>query len=1031
MRSRYLYAESEPSFHFNSYIFLHQVIRWALRYALWDLDETAHEPSKQAPPSSAQTAATRRQSTGKDTKAQETKEVTPRQSLASRFAEARQVGDDRESDEEEDEAPADQFWDRESQNVPLGELLARENRKSPAAKSNKTPSSLSSSKKRPSEGNKSSVGSAPQAQKKKPPSAQDWWNAAKKKGWQYAAGSGLAAWVYLRPGYTKKTAELGVSMFNSLEDAMAWEKANASSTANSTSSSSFSLAANFTSSPSSCTNPTAEDADALAHRALLVGREDLAAQLTALSSSIGSLDGADTSTATWASAVSAVAAAEREQKSLMDAFAPRTSRTKTTPNEAKGDLKAEAKDQKEVGRDKRERNVSSHASNSSKSTVPVGKSAQQSKAAGKKVASAEKNTPARDNHRGNERDSGGTGSKRNHAAVRKTKPGKVANSAASPMNLQPTKLADQKEDDIEFDGEHDNDDNVNDDYHDNRDGNNDDNEPEPEWVLEPGEVSDLFPDVGADLLMRPGPSSGQSALKNGKPSGAPLTGRVIGWQPCKSYMSRRDDLGRDECAEAGEGRWLVRFDACDWGDGRGVVEKKQLFEGNHAVGTMAAHFETAQPLTSKRTAQSFMKSTSAGISGSSSSSSGDSSTVKAAHSSSSSTTAAASSATSTSSLLPPRAKASRLKPRVSSSPVLAPGNYAPEQQDDAGMSDDDEGFRQTGEEETQETQRQLLESTQATQAEMPRHLLDNSTQATQAQSPLGHRAQKSSTMSSPLPSSPLRPSVQLPMSPPQGMASSSKSIHGEVSHQPPSVEKGGGSGGDGSAPIEQVVNALFASTPAPHGISDAPANKSGGETAVADPSLLASTITDAPSEAPLATATADVPCPRVSPRKRQVVDHRDPVAVEVSPNPGQMKEGNCEKKLKVSPSTSAPNDLEASEQVPVITPIIKSPLSSEVAFAPKWNDSMLDGDFASVLWPALRRMGWFQASELYGRPQANVAAAAKHAQALKVVGTSPGGEASTLVLETRNAARRDGFFATEIEVNVFGLEHAILTSFDT
>lgn len=377
--------------------------------------------------------------------------------------------------------------------------------------------------------------------------------------------------------------------------------------------------------------------------------------------------------------------------------------------------------------------------------------------------------------------------------------------------------------------------------------------------------------------------------------------------------------------------------------------------------------------------------------------------------------------------MPPRAKAGRLKPRVSSSPAIVSGNNAPEQLGRAGMpdndrcfdhGDDDEDMNPAGEEETQETQRQMLEATQATQAEMPRHLLDNSTQATQAQSPLGHRAKKNSLVSSPLPSSPQRTSVQLPMSPPREMASSSSSSksngHVEASHMSSHAEKGGS---DGSAPIEQVVNALFASPGASNGVSKAAAVKQDNVTATAE-----LTTSDTPMNAPVGIAAPDVSSPRVSPRKRQG-DNRGATAVEASPNPGLMKEGKSGKKLKVSPSSCAPAGQEPSTQVPVITPVVKSPMSSEVAFAPKWTDSMLDGDFASVLWPALRRMGWFQADELYGRPQANVASAATHSQALKSIGATPGGEVTTLVLEARNAARRDGFFATENEVKFVQIGH--------
>jgi len=973
--------------------------------------------------------------------------VTPRQSLASQFAEVNQVDHDRDSDdheEGEDEAPQDHFWDRESQNVPLGELIAREKHRSPGpGSSNKVSSSSSSSKKSPSAvGNQSSLGSsASQAPKKKSMPAQDWWNAAKQKGWQYAAGSGLAAWVYLRPGYTKKTAEFGVSMFNSLEEAMTWEKANASGAASAPMSSSSSTSAiNYTSSPS-CTNPTMDDAAALANRALLVGCEDLAAQLTALSSSIGKDIGSTTTSTTWASALSAVAAAEHEQKSLMDAFAPRTSRTKTMPKEAESDPKAGVATPKDAKGDKRD---SLNMNASSKPAALVGKSAQTSKTTGKKVSPGSKSTPGREQSRQNERDSSGSiGSKRTHADIRKAKPGKVAKNAASPMNLQPTKLADRKEDDNESDSEHGND-NDNDDYYDNgevgegkKEGDeNDDDDDEPDWVLEPGEVPDLFPDVGADLLMRPGPSSSQSALKHGKPSGAPLTGRVIGWQPSKT--SHRGENGRDECASAGEGTWLVRFDACDWGDGKGLVEKKQLFEGNDAVGTMAMHFETAQPLSSKRTARSFIKNTSIGSAGPSSSASRSASrsgsTIvdhgdKRSEPKPESTLAGGQQTTTSSSLssssMPPRAKAGRLKPRVSSSPAIVPGNNAQEQQGRVGMpdndrcfdhDDDDEDMNPAGEEETQETQRQMLEATQATQAEMPRHLLDISTQATQAQSPLGHRAQKNSLVSSPLPSSPQRTSVQLPMSPPREMASSSSKSNGhvEASHQSSNGEKGGGS--DGSAPIEQVVNALFASPAASHGVSKAPTNKREDGAAVTNPSLKSTSFSNAPAEVPVAAAAPEAPSPRVSPRKRQVDQH--PTAVEASPNPMLMKEDKSGKKLKVSPSSSAPAGQEPNKQVPVITPVVKSPMSSDVAFAPKWTDSMLDGDFASVLWPALRRMGWFQADELYGRPQANVASAAAHSKALKLIGATPGNETTTLVLEARNAAGRDGFFATEVEVKI-------------
>jgi hypothetical protein len=75
---------------------------------------------------------------------------------------------------------------------------------------------------------------------------------------------------------------------------------------------------------------------------------------------------------------------------------------------------------------------------------------------------------------------------------------------------------------------------------------------------------------------------------------------------------------------------------------------------------------------------------------------------------------------------------------------------------------------------------------------------------------------------------------------------------------------------------------------------------------------------------------------------------------------------------------------------------------------------MLDADFASVLWPALRRMGWAVASGLFGRPQARAASAEAHAAALAAAGAP--GQAAAHALEARSAASSDGFFAAEFEV---------------
>jgi hypothetical protein len=109
---------------------------------------------------------------------------------------------------------------------------------------------------------------------------------------------------------------------------------------------------------------------------------------------------------------------------------------------------------------------------------------------------------------------------------------------------------------------------------------------EHEWVMDAAEVRNLFPDVGARVLLRSGPTPGQA----GKPPGAPLVGVVVGWQPARGFETPAAS------ARAGRGLWKVTWEAADWGaewgkgkgESTGVAVRRAVYEGASQVGKWAA-----------------------------------------------------------------------------------------------------------------------------------------------------------------------------------------------------------------------------------------------------------------------------------------------------------------------------------------------------------------------------------------------------------------------------------------------------------
>jgi len=258
--------------------------------------------------------------------------------------------------DDDDNADGEGFWDEESQNVTLEELARRDRLDS----ANVSPADVAaepSKKKVPLvlKTSSSSSMSAPTSTSATAAAAQnaseaEWWSERKQKGWQWAKGGGvansaieLAPFVYIKPGFTKKTAQVGVSMFTSLAEAINSEKdplegAPGRIGVGGSSNSRHSHA----SSPSSASSASTDRLRlSLLERASMLGLTDIYSRIerlstcksTSPSSSLSSSSSSSSSPPPLLTTLDVlegarleVLAAEEKQRSLLTAFQPRESR---------------------------------------------------------------------------------------------------------------------------------------------------------------------------------------------------------------------------------------------------------------------------------------------------------------------------------------------------------------------------------------------------------------------------------------------------------------------------------------------------------------------------------------------------------------------------------------------------------------------------------------------------------------------------------------------------------------------------------